>query len=493
MLHARLVRGLLRTTAILALGVPLFATPLGSVAQEGTPAAGGPPPIPAGCTAIAGGLYNPRGVALGPDGTLYVAEAGDGGTEQDFPNPGPGTPTATQPVTSHGPTGQVTAIAPDGTAKVVASGLPSYVFGTELVGPAGIAVGDGKLYVAVGGPGPLTPAITLVDNANSVVEVDLATGAVKLIADLGAYEIANNPDPNAVDSNVAAIALGADGQLYVADAGGNDIVKVDPASGAISVLAVIPGLPSPGGAANPARGGKPEVDPVPTSVVLAPDGGVYVGLLSGAILWGTPGATKIVHIAQDGTITDAATGLDMVVGVATGADGTLYASQLSANLLAQPPAPGAVARIGAGGTPEAAVSGLWLPYGIAIGADGGIDVAVSASAPPGTPPQGQVLSCQAGTSGGATPAASASVDLVDIAFNPTTLTIPANTDVTVTLNDTGVSPHNFNINALNVHSASLTAGQSGTVTVNAAPGTYQYYCAIPGHKEAGMVGTLTVQ
>ena len=347
---------------------------------RGHPDRRGPPPIPAGCTVIASGLYNPRGVALGPDGTLYVAESGDGGAEPDFAIPGPGTPVATEALTTHGATGQVSAIAPDGTVSVVASGLPSYVFGTEVVGPSGVAVGDGKLYVAVGGPGPLTPAITLVENANSVVEVDLASGAVRLVANIGAYEIANNPDPNTIDSNVSDVALGADGQLYVADAGGNAVYKVDPASGAISVLAVIPGLPAPAGVSNPERGGLAEVDPVPTSIEAAPDGGFYVGLLSGAILWGTPGATKVVHIAADGTITDAATGLDMVVGVATGADGTLYASQMTANLLASPPAPGAVARIARrGGAPEAGGTRFWFPYGIAVGADGGLHVAVNAT------------------------------------------------------------------------------------------------------------------
>jgi uncharacterized cupredoxin-like copper-binding protein len=38
-------------------------------------------------------------------------------------------------------------------------------------------------------------------------------------------------------------------------------------------------------------------------------------------------------------------------------------------------------------------------------------------------------------------------------------------------------------------------GEGGTseITVNLTPGTYQYYCSVPGHREAGMVGTLTVQ
>ena len=65
--------------------------------------------------------------------------------------------------------------------------------------------------------------------------------------------------------------------------------------------------------------------------------------------------------------------------------------------------------------------------------------------------------------------------------------------MTVTLENTGASVHNFNIDELNIHSGDIQPGQSTTVTINAAAGSYQYYCSIPGHKEAGMVGTLTVK
>lgn len=85
------------------------------------------------------------------------------------------------------------------------------------------------------------------------------------------------------------------------------------------------------------------------------------------------------------------------------------------------------------------------------------------------------------------------VEMVDIAFNPKEITIPANTDVTIALVNNGVTTHSFNVDELNVHSGDYQPGQTGTVTINAQPGTYQYYCAIPGHKEAGMVGTITVQ
>jgi hypothetical protein len=190
----------------------------------------------------------------------------------------------------------------------------------------------------------------------------------------------------------------------VADSGGNDIYTIDPATGEINLLAVIPGLPAADGAPNPARGGAAEVDPVPTDVVADPNGGVFVGLLPGAALWGTPGSAKVIHVDPDGTITDVATGLNTVVGVAVDGNSSLYASQLSANLLAQPPAPGSVA-LANDAAPEDVVIGLTAPYGIAFGPEGSLYVAINASAPSGTPAQGQVLKCTVPAVVSPTPAA----------------------------------------------------------------------------------------
>jgi uncharacterized cupredoxin-like copper-binding protein len=95
--------------------------------------------------------------------------------------------------------------------------------------------------------------------------------------------------------------------------------------------------------------------------------------------------------------------------------------------------------------------------------------------------------------GGETPAAAMTVEVVsyDIYFEPAELTIPANTDVTVTLPNNGAAPHNFSIDELGI-SVDLAPGATGETVINAAPGTYEYYCNVPGHKEAGMVGTLIV-
>lgn len=85
------------------------------------------------------------------------------------------------------------------------------------------------------------------------------------------------------------------------------------------------------------------------------------------------------------------------------------------------------------------------------------------------------------------------VEMVDIAFVQTELTIPADTDVTFSFVNNGAAVHNFKIDDPEVFSGDLSSGQTAEVTVNLPAGTYKYYCTIPGHEQAGMVGELTVE
>ena len=52
-------------------------------------------------------------------------------------------------------------------------------------------------------------------------------------------------------------------------------------------------------------------------------------------------------------------------------------------------------------------------------------------------------------------------------------------------------PHNFSIDALGID-VDIAPGATEQVVINAPAGEYEYYCNVPGHKEAGMVGTLIV-
>jgi uncharacterized cupredoxin-like copper-binding protein len=80
---------------------------------------------------------------------------------------------------------------------------------------------------------------------------------------------------------------------------------------------------------------------------------------------------------------------------------------------------------------------------------------------------------------------------LDIFFEPNALTIPADTEVTVRLPNEGVTPHNFSIDELGID-VDIAPGATEETVINAPAGEYEYYCNVPGHKQAGMVGTLTV-
>ena len=84
------------------------------------------------------------------------------------------------------------------------------------------------------------------------------------------------------------------------------------------------------------------------------------------------------------------------------------------------------------------------------------------------------------------------VESYDIYFEPREVTIPADTDVTVMLPNDGVTLHNFSIDELDID-VDIDPGATEETVINAPAGEYEYYCNVPGHKAAGMVGTLTVE
>lgn len=488
------------TSALAAAGISTLLLFGGvAVAQDATPEGDMPAfQAPAGCEVYAEGLYNPRYIAFDSADNLYISEAGDGGDEPQYGPTGEGTPESSEPLSMFGNTGQVSVVSTDGSTSVLVDGLPSYTFGTEVVGPAGIVATDDTVYVAIGGPGPGTALIEPAQYRDAVIAIDVASGEITQLADIGEYERTTNPDPNAVDSNLYGLAMGNDGMLYVADAGGNTIYTVDPASGELAVLATLPGVPMEG-FENPARGGAQEIDPVPTGLTPAPGGGVYVGLLTGGPF--PPGAASILKVDAEGNVSTTAEGLTMVTGVETGPGGQIYAVQLSENFMETPPAAGSVVRIGAFNQPYPVLSGLPIPNDLAFDSEGNMYVVVMTTAPAGTPPGGMVLKCDLAAieaGGEATPDAEATpvaltVDMADITYSPKALAAAAGSDVVLTIVNTGFLPHDFNIDALGIHTGYINAGESVSVTINAGAGSYTFYCGAPGHQAAGMVGTLSLE
>ncbi len=270
-------------------------------------------------------------------------------------------------------------VAPDGTQTPIAT-LPSLVTPEgETLGGARLALLDGTLYATSGGwmgdPASTPPALLA-----SVVSIG-ADGTVTEVANTWANESANNPDGTLVDTHPYGLTAGSDGMLYVADAGGNDLLRVNPADGTVETIAVFSeGLPSP--MPNPARGDAMEADPVPTAVVLDDMGNAYVSFLSGFPF--TPGSSKVVMVASDGTVSDYATGLTTLTDLRLGPDGNLYAVEFGIFTEQGPdPTTGAIIRITEGGASEVVVSGLPFPTSLDFDADGNAYVTIWGVGAPG--------------------------------------------------------------------------------------------------------------
>ncbi len=67
--------------------------------------------------------------------------------------------------------------------------------------------------------------------------------------------------------------------------------------------------------------------------------------------------------------------------------------------------------------------------------------------------------------------------------------------VTVTFDNPSSVPHAVEIEGNGVESKTetVTGGEAPPVEVDLKPGTYEFYCPVGGHEEAGMKGTLTVE
>jgi plastocyanin len=67
--------------------------------------------------------------------------------------------------------------------------------------------------------------------------------------------------------------------------------------------------------------------------------------------------------------------------------------------------------------------------------------------------------------------------------------------VTLVMDNPSSVPHNVSIEGRGVDEEGETVGQGGRSTVRAElrPGEYDFYCSVPGHREGGMEGTLTVR
>jgi plastocyanin len=83
----------------------------------------------------------------------------------------------------------------------------------------------------------------------------------------------------------------------------------------------------------------------------------------------------------------------------------------------------------------------------------------------------------------------------ELAYTTTSATAKSG-KVTVEFTNPQALTHDVAIESSNgdeVGKTELIASGSDSTTVDLKPGTYTFYCSVPGHREAGMEGTLTVK
>lgn len=333
---------------------------------------------------VASGLNGPRGLRFGPDGLLYVAEAGTGGTnfttaDQCTQVPGPIGPYG------GGNTGRISRIDKAGNRTTIADGLPSAVSSNptkDTMGVSDVAFLNGQLYAvtAAGGCSHGNP-----DTPNAIYRVNIHNGSFTMIADLSEflqthqamYENAADFEPDGVFYSLTA----SDGDLYTVEPNHGQIFRITPWGDITEVMDV----------------SKAEGHIVPTSVAIR-KGEIFVGNLGTFPV--TPNASKIITLAP-GCRGERTPGLDncdnfsslgvvgsragfaTVVAVDFGPDGLLYALELSPQAGYPTPGVGDVVRINRNGQIQQVATGLVVPTGMTFGPDGKLYVSNAGAAPPG--------------------------------------------------------------------------------------------------------------
>ena len=339
---------------------------------------------------VATGLEGPRGLRFGPDGYLYVAEAGTGGTTSTIGQcvQVPGPPGGPGPDTG-GLSARISKISPSGKVTTVASGFPSVTIGpggvNGTIGVADVVFLDGELYAVVGGGGcshgnPKSPS--------GIAKVDLKNGSWRLIADIGAwlkthpskYESADDFEPD----GTLYSAIAHDGKLFTVEPNHGQVISVTKDGDIRQVIDI----------------SASEGHIVPTSIA-ARDGSLFVGNLN--LFPIDPQWARILTISRSDDFDDFPPGLapatgqrivsskagfTTVVAVDFGPDGLLYVLELSDGAGFPTPGLGKVVRVLHSGAIEDVVTNLSVPTGMIFGPDHRLYVSNLGAAPAGA---GQIL------------------------------------------------------------------------------------------------------
>lgn len=292
----------MKRLVLLIVGGAALALVAAAVLASGGSSADAQGPGPTSGSSLVSGLLNPRGIKVGPDGMLYVAEAGTAGDIAV----GTG-----DNASKSGFTGRISKVDPaTGTRTTVADKLPSNG-GPEgdSVGPADVAFLNGQLYYVQTHGGD---AYGFPNNPTGVYKVN-SNGTVTLVANIGKFNI-DNPVDDITVRHQPDIEIGGnpysmtvrDGNFYVVDGNQNQIMKITP-TGTITRMTDFPG------------------HPVTTGITYTGNGPFFVTTLGQFPF--SPDAGTIRQVGYPtGSESTVASGISSLTDVEFGPGGVLYAT-----------------------------------------------------------------------------------------------------------------------------------------------------------------------
>lgn len=451
-----------RPVALWSLSVALGAAP-SLQAQEATP-------TQTRYEVYAEGLINPKGMAVGTDGLLYVTESGKPG-DVFVPLP------AAYGKAPLGDTGRISVIK-NGKREDFITGIPSLGLydGKEMLGPTALTVLDGEMY--------FTRALHMTDPPKLY---KIVNGKLEVFADLGAFNAANPPPSDNGDAAIGnpfdMLTIGSD--IYVSDGNFNRVLKVD-RQGKISIFVAY------------------NRSPVTTGLAADQHGNLYVAQFSPAPYH--EGSSRIDKVAPDGTLTESfVPNLTNIVDIEFGPDGTLYALQFAGgfnhNKLEYKPYSGRLLRVREDRTVEPVLTNLMFPTFMHFAADGALYISnfgnqandgqgqilkvalgdVAAEGPTVAAPTGEPYEEPVADGGGA-PRGEGNAVVIEIienadttlwGYNPSNAEVPPGSDVIFV--NRGKAPHTVTAVEGAFDSGIIKPGESFRFNL-AQPGSYSFYC-----------------
>lgn len=343
----------MKTFRLVVLGLVVLAS-LAAVAQ-----------MSSNVSVFATGFNNPRGLKFGPDGNLYVAEGGAGGTLSSVG-------ACKQVVAPIGPytggfTARISKVTPDGTVTTVADNLPSDQTsadqGSLVSGVADVAFIGNTLYAILSGAGC---SHGLAGTHNDVLRVN-QDGSTTLVANLSSFQKSHpvaNPQPDDFEPDGTWYSMIAvNGVFYAIEPNHGELDAIS-TRGRVSRILDISSI---------------EGHIVPTA--LAFDGQDFlVGNLDTFPI--KDGSSKIMKITPGGEITTVYINLSDILGLAFDASGRLYVLENTTGNPFPTPGTGKILRVDRKNGYKEIATGLSLPTAMTFGPDGNLYVSNLGFGPP---------------------------------------------------------------------------------------------------------------